>query len=187
MLGALGSPRYWLGELALLEGDVDEADRRFSEQLAIVRAANAWRGIRLGSMGMAKVALRRGDAAAARSALDEVRQRARVLGDVADPAYLECAAELLIAEGRPEAAARVLGAAEAHRTAMGAPLPPAYRASHQHLVSEIASHLDKEPVRDCLGRGSPGAGAGGPRRGVRHLIGLVASQGSRQPGPLGPP
>ncbi len=141
---SLGSPLYWLGELALLEGDVDEADRHFSEQLAIVRASHAWRGIRLGSMGKAKVALRRGNVAAARSALDEVRQRARVLGDVADPAYLECAAGLLVAEGRPARAARVLGAAEAHRTALGAPVPPAYRPFHHHLVSEVATQLHKE-------------------------------------------
>jgi hypothetical protein len=95
-------------------------------------------------MGMAKVALRRGDVAAARSALDEVCGRARVLGEAADPAYLECAAELLVAEGRPEVAARVLGAAEAYRIALGAPVPPAYRAVHEDLVSKVASQLGRD-------------------------------------------
>jgi predicted ATPase len=141
---ALVSPLYWLGELALIEGDVGEAEHCFSEQLAIVRTARAWRGMRLGTLGMAKVALRRKEVASARLALDQVRTMAKSLGDAVDPAYLECAAELLAAEGRLERAARLLGAADVHRATIGAPEPAAYRANNEALRSQVTSGLGAE-------------------------------------------
>jgi hypothetical protein len=54
---------------------------------------------------------------------------------------LEIAARLALAEGWPERAARLLGAADALRDAIGAPLPPVYRAAHEHDMATARTAL----------------------------------------------
>jgi hypothetical protein len=48
---------------------------------------------------------------------------------------LEGLAAVAVAQGQPERAARLIGAAEALREVIGAPLPPADRAEHDRSVA----------------------------------------------------
>jgi tetratricopeptide (TPR) repeat protein len=55
---------------------------------------------------------------------------------------LERFAGLAARQGQPEQAARLFGAAEALRAALGAPLPPAERAAYEHDVAATRAQLD---------------------------------------------
>ena len=55
---------------------------------------------------------------------------------------LERCAGLAARQGQPERGARLFGAAEALRTALGAPLPPAERAAYEHDVAADRTQLD---------------------------------------------
>src|SRR5262249_10244596 len=61
-------------------------------------------------------------------------------GNVAEG--LEGLAGIAWAQGQPERAARLYGAAEALREAIRAPLPPADHAEHERLVAAVRTGLD---------------------------------------------
>src|SRR5262249_34525659 len=57
---------------------------------------------------------------------------------------LEGLAAVAVAQAQPERAARLFGAAEALREAMGAPLPPADRPEHARAVASARTALGDE-------------------------------------------
>ena len=80
--------------------------------------------------------------AAARAFLEEGLALGRVLGDKRLIAYsLEAFAEFDLAETRAGWAARLLGAAEALRRAIGAPLTPADRSEYDARVAAARAQL----------------------------------------------
>src|SRR5262249_24552660 len=59
-------------------------------------------------------------------------------------ASLEGLAEVVVAGGQPERAARLFGAAEGLREAIGAPLLPAERAEHDRSIAAACTALGEE-------------------------------------------
>ena len=70
---------------------------------------------------------------------------------------LESAAYLAAARGDAERAARLLGAADAVWTTIGAPLPAKLRGQHDRVLAEARGRLGEDRSR------APGARAGGSR------------------------
>lgn len=135
----------WLGEVEFLDGHVEIATRMFDEQLAIARKQGVWVWTRHALLWLARVALRRGDRTVGRPSWEEAQRMSLRRGSATDPEELEVGAELLMAEGQCEEAARMLGAADALRTATGQPVPAAYRPNLDRLRSEIAVALNPGP------------------------------------------
>lgn len=145
LAGELG----WLAEVAFLEGDVNGAHELLTEQLSTAQEQCIWVWTRHALMWLAKVAIHRCDLTSARSNLEEVRLMSRMHGGVVDPREIELAATLLAAEGRFETAARMLGAAEAHRDALGEPLPAAYGPELKRLENTLRSELGAQTFNEA--------------------------------------
>lgn len=134
----------WLGEVAFVEGDMEEAARLFTEQLFVARKQGVWVWSRHAVLWLAKVAIRRRDVASARGLLEEVHRLSRSRDIATDPEEVEAMAELMAVEGRGKEAARLLGTAEALRDSLGEPVPPAYRPGLEGVRSQVASGLEPE-------------------------------------------
>ena len=133
-----------LGEVALAGGDHAEAGRRFREQLATAQELGNTRETEYALWGLARVAVRLGDAVYARSALTQAMRLVRESGRAIDPDDLEAVAEMLTAEGRFEDAATVLGAQEACRQHRHQPIPVVHGPGHDRLVSQVAAGLESD-------------------------------------------
>src|SRR5205807_9482260 len=91
------------------------------------------------------VAHRHGDLGPARALLDESLALFRELGHKLEIARdVEGLAAVAVAQAQCERAARLFGAAEGLREAMGAPLPPADRAEHDRSVAAVRAALVEE-------------------------------------------
>jgi hypothetical protein len=85
-----------------------------------------------------------GDYASARLLFEEAITNFRELGDkVALISNLEGFAAVIAAEGKPKQAARLYGAAEALREAIGVPLEPSGRAHYKRDVAAARALLDE--------------------------------------------
>ena len=58
-----------------------------------------------------------------------------------------------MAEGRVEKAARLFGASEALREALGTPLPGSYRANYERNLSSIRKQLDEASIAAAWAKG----------------------------------
>ena len=86
----------------------------------------------------------KGSLTAARSNFEQALKAHQEIGSKPGIAEtLEGLAGVASAEGRAEQAATILGASEALREAIGAPLPPADLPVYQNVVNEISSHMKK--------------------------------------------
>ncbi len=86
-----------------------------------------------------------GDHVAARALFEESLAIAREVGYKLDIAfYLEGLAAVVTAQGEPAWAARLWGAAETLREAMGTPIPPVYRARYERSVSAARAQLGEK-------------------------------------------
>src|SRR5262249_54302749 len=95
--------------------------------------------------GAGELALRQGDYGAARALWMESLAIHRERGSKGGIAKgLERLAAVSVAEAYPERAARLFGAAEGLRAAMGALLPPADRAEHDRSVATARTALGEE-------------------------------------------
>jgi predicted ATPase/DNA-binding SARP family transcriptional activator len=114
-----------LGLAAAGAGDLDEAVRLLEEAIAMSTQHEAPREVASASLDLGWVRLERGELAPARELLVSAWT---AFGEVADRANgadcLEALAALAVAEGRPEDAARLLGAADAVRDAIGSVRQP---------------------------------------------------------------
>lgn len=142
-----------LGGVALAGGDCEEADRRFREQLTTAQELGNTRETEYALWGLARVAVRRGDAVYARSALTQALRIVRQSGRAIHPDDLEAVAEMLTAEGRLEDAAIVLGAEEACRQRRRLPIPVVHVPGHDRLVSQVAAGLESDAVAKAWSHG----------------------------------
>jgi predicted ATPase/class 3 adenylate cyclase len=145
----------YLGGAAHDQGDYEAARSLLEEAMAIYREVGDKPGIAsspLGSLG--SVARDQGDDAAARVLFTESlalhRELGHRLGIVKD---LEGLAALAVAQAQPERAARLLGAAEALREVIGAPLPPADRAGHDRSVPAVRTALGEQAFATAWAEG----------------------------------
>jgi tetratricopeptide (TPR) repeat protein len=147
----------WLGTVALLQGDPDEAVRLIEQGLASARR----RGDRLTSYvalyNLFQVELARGDHAAARRHLQEGTRLSLETGDQANLAYLlDAGAVLAAAAGQHARVPLLLGAAQAIREAWGSHGYGYYRpdpAAIEAAATDARTHLGADRYDDALDTG----------------------------------
>jgi len=117
-----------LAMLALRGGEIPRARALLEESVAIRRALNLPSGLALSLQNLGELTRQQGDTGAARPLLAEALTLMHQVGDRANLANaLESHAALASDEKRHAHAARLFGAADAMRQAIGVPLPPANR------------------------------------------------------------
>jgi tetratricopeptide (TPR) repeat protein len=106
------------------------------------------------SNGLAVIAHRLGDH---RRAVDLVRDALRLYQLTSNRLGLcgcfETLAIVAEARGQPERAARLFGAAEALRTALGAPMPPIERPDYEQSIATLRSALSNEVLATAWAAG----------------------------------
>jgi predicted ATPase/class 3 adenylate cyclase len=135
-----------LATVARYQGDYEGAGALYEESLAISRQLGHQWGIAHSLDGLGHVTSDQGDYAAARALYEESLAIFRQLGDQRGIALaLDGLAALAAAhQGQPERAARLSGAAEALREAVGAPLSPHERAEYHRHVAATRAALGEE-------------------------------------------
>ena len=151
----------WLGTVALLEGDADEAVRLVEAGLASARRRDDRLTSYIALYNLFQVELGRGDHPAARRHLDEGARLSLETGDQANLAYLlDAGAVLAAASGQHARVPLLLGAAQAIREALGSRGYGYYRpdpAAIEAAATEARTHLGPDRYDDALdtGRGLP--------------------------------
>jgi tetratricopeptide (TPR) repeat protein len=145
--GALPAVRakalYGAGALAEDQGDYAAARTFYEESLALRRQLADRRGLASSLSALGHVARCQGDDAAACVLLEESLVLSRELGDRRGCA--ECHEELArvaSVQGQPELAARIYGAAEALREALGTPLLRSAHAPYERAVTAVRAALE---------------------------------------------
>jgi len=131
-----------LGEGARSRGDLARAGALLAESLAHFRAQGSTPRIAhvLHSLGI--VAQGQGDEQAAREALAESLALFRALGDRGGIALcLEGWALMASARGEEPRAARLFGAADSLRSALGFPVAPVDRADHERAIADVKARM----------------------------------------------
>ena len=132
-----------LGVLARFDGDWDLAIKRYEEARPLFEKLNDTVGAARLLMNIAEARLEQGDHASALSYVQQSLKWYVEVGsrwDIAD--CLEIAAAAAMVRGDATEAARLFGAAEALRDALGTPLPPSERETYDRRVMEVRSQLD---------------------------------------------
>ncbi|MGI8477922.1 MAG: ATP-binding protein, partial [Thermomicrobiales bacterium] len=131
-----------LGWLARSRGDPPRAGQLFAEGLALAQGLGETSGVMVSLLGLGVVALDRGDLARAMALMDESLRLAQDLPDrIAVAATLEWFGRLAAVAGDDERGVRLLGAADALRDELGAPLPPHARAEHGRFAALLRERL----------------------------------------------
>ena len=131
-----------LGEVALAQGNLTRARLLCEEALALRQGLNDRAGIASSLINLGLIACAQGDLARARLLYEEGLVLFRELGDtrgVGDT--MEGQAQVVAAHGHAARAAHLLGAAEAVRAAIGAPLLPRAKAAHDRTVAAARTSL----------------------------------------------
>lgn len=166
---ALG--HIWLGTVALLEGDADEAVRLVDEGLASARRRDDRLTSYIALYNLFQVELGRDDHDAARRHLEEGARLSLETGDQANLAYLlDAGAVLAAASGQHARVPLLLGAAQAIREALGSRGYGYYRtdpATIEAAAEEARTHLGADRYDDALdtGRGLAATDAAAMLRG----------------------
>ena len=143
-----------LGDIAYHQGD-DAAARALNEEsLKIKRDLGDKRGIANSLNHLGRVARRQGDVAAARALYAESLTIRRELWDRLGIAEcLEGFAGLAGAQGQPRRVARLFGAAEGLREAIGVTLPPSVRADYDSTVAAARASLGEAALARAWAEG----------------------------------
>jgi predicted ATPase/class 3 adenylate cyclase len=132
-----------LGGVTYIQGDHGEARARIEESLAIFRELDQKPGIAHSLMSLGWWTLDQGHLGEARALYEESLEIFRELGAKGGIAQdLEELAAVAAAQAQPERAARLLGAAEGLRDAIGGPPPD--RAKHERSVAAVRAALGEE-------------------------------------------
>jgi DNA-binding CsgD family transcriptional regulator len=145
---------FGLGHLALSRGEDARAAECFEEALPLFEAAGDRRGIYLAVTHLGQVRARQGDDARAAAMFARALAVSWELGDRwAISELLVEVAWLAVRAERPEAAARLLGAAATLRAADGLPLAVGERADHESAVTAARATLGEETFAAALAAG----------------------------------
>ena len=133
-----------LGAVAHYQGDSVAARALHEESLALSRELGDTRGIAMSLVNLAEVVRDQGDYGAARTLRAESLALYRELGDWQGLAYgLQGLAGASATAAQAARMARLGGAAEVLREAIGAPLSPAERADYERQLAADRAHLDE--------------------------------------------
>jgi WD40 repeat protein/predicted ATPase/transcriptional regulator with XRE-family HTH domain len=140
---AIGFALHTLALGTYYEGDLTRAYALIHESIALFRSLRAEGSLAEVLITFGKIALARGEEAAAYTALIEALQYAWAVGPrlMVAPA-LEGLASVLVAQGHVELAARLMAAAAAVRAQMGTPVWPADRAAVEQTLASAHSTLN---------------------------------------------
>jgi tetratricopeptide (TPR) repeat protein len=132
-----------LGEMLRYQGDNARATAFYAESLTRFQDLDAEWGVALARNGLATIALQGGDHAQAQKYYAVNLAFYREVGDSRLLGInLAGMAAVILAQGQPERAVRLLGAAEALFEASEAPLTLAERGDNQHSVAAARAQLD---------------------------------------------
>ncbi|SFB13757.1 Predicted ATPase [Nocardioides alpinus] len=147
----------WLGTVALLEGDADEAVRLVEAGLGSARRREDRLTSYIALYNLFQVELGRGDHEAARRHLDEGTRLSLETGDQANLAYLlDAGAVVSAASGQHARVPLLLGAAQAIRETLGSRGYGYYRpdpAAIAAAAAEARTHLGDDRYDDALDTG----------------------------------
>lgn len=134
-----------LGLAARDRGAGDEALALHEQSLAVFRRVGYRWGMAWAILNLGLLAHQRGDHEQARARFVESLELYRARDDRRGVAQcLEGLAAILLSTGRPDTAARVLSAADALRTGLGAPLVGADRGTHDRTLEGLRASLKPE-------------------------------------------
>ena len=148
-----------LGEIHLCQGNTTRARSSLEESMVLFKEAGSWRGGARRGMAwslslLAKVEAHQGDHVSARAFYEESLVIAREMGNklnIVD--CLEGLAVVVATQGEPAWAARLWGAAETLREAMGTPIPPVYRTEYEHSVTAARTQLGEKVFAEAWAEG----------------------------------
>ncbi len=143
-----------LGSSALYAGDHRRARTLFGESLALSREVGFKEGVPWSLNQLGVLAYREGDHRRATDVLRESLEGHLDLGDRWRAAsVLETLAEVLCAQGRPEPAAYLFGAARAVREAISVPVPLCERADYERGISAARAELGEVAFEAAFSKG----------------------------------
>jgi DNA-binding CsgD family transcriptional regulator len=146
--------RDHLGDVALLQGDCERAALLYGESLTLFREVGDVRRIAVSLTNLAYVATRRGDLGRAIGLYRQGLEHARAVGDSQRIAEgLEGLAYLALLLEQLTRAARLFGAAEALRDAIGLPIPPSERAEYACRLETVCGCLGEAAYATAWGDG----------------------------------
>jgi predicted ATPase/DNA-binding CsgD family transcriptional regulator len=144
-----------LGLLALQRGEETLAHAHLEEALRLQTELWHQHGIAWAMYELAGWHLAQRDYASARTAYEESLQRSMAVGDqMLVASCLEGLAAVVVAQAGEEGAvplalwaARLWGAAARLREAIGAPIPPVYRAAYEHALAQAQRQVHEQTFR----------------------------------------
>lgn len=155
-----------LGDVAREQGRHEEARALFEEGLTVQQELGDKVSAAYPLYGLGLLSMRQGDVGAARRHFQDclrLRWEAEDKSGVA--ACLERLAGVWHAEGRPENACRLLGAAEALREDTRIPVPPCDRAEHRACAAAVHAALGTKTFRSLWEEGC--------KLGAEHAVGIA--------------
>ena len=145
---------YLSGMLALSEGDTASARSLNEQAVALFKEMRQQHGTTISLYALAQVAAEERDFASAQALYEEGIAVARKAGDRRNVTFgLEGLAAVVAGQGKCAWAARLWGATEAQREAIGAPLPPVERASYTRAVAAARAHLGEQAFAAAWSQG----------------------------------
>jgi hypothetical protein len=143
-----------LGLMALDQGDLPHAVELLEESATVAAQAGDDRGRSSSNRALAAALLESGETDAARERLIQSFELARRLGELNGIAYcLDTFAGLATAEGDPERAARLFGAADGVRASIGALRPPDQQPLYERWVASTLAQLETGTYAACYESG----------------------------------
>jgi tetratricopeptide (TPR) repeat protein len=143
-----------LGELARIQGDYDQALSLYSERLALMQQVGDRWSVAVVFHNIGQVAQHQGDYVRARALHVEALKLHRELGAQRGIALgLEKLAGVAGAQWQPARAARLLGAAEALRQAVGSPVEGTDRPDYERFVAVARAGLDEKSFASAWAEG----------------------------------
>ncbi len=149
------APLGVLGFIRLEQGELEAARPLLEDSLLIIRQAGMVTDSVSLALGLARLLALQGDPASARRLYQEsltlLFEQNVCKENIA--ASLEGLAALEVGQGESRHAARLWGAAEALREAIGAPIWPVYRASYEQAVANVRTTLGEQAFRVAWAEG----------------------------------
>ena len=134
-----------LGEVFHQQGDAVKARLLVEESVTLSREIGHGRSTAESLVVLGRMEALAGDYAAARACYEESLAIGREVGDNLSIGFsLEELAAVVAVQEDPAWAARLWGAAEALREAMGTPIPPVYRTDHDRSVAAARAQLGEK-------------------------------------------
>jgi DNA-binding CsgD family transcriptional regulator len=148
-------PRGLLGLIQLEQGELEAARPLLEDSLLIAKQTGAETEVVYVALGLARLLALQGDVVAARGQYQESLDLLFVCNVYKEQiaASLEGLAALEAGQGEPVQAARLWGAAQALREAIGAPLYPIYRDSFERAVAQTRVVLGERTFRTAWAEG----------------------------------